>query len=66
MGSYNAACLLGIDHEVGSLEPGKLADFCILNEDLLEMDPERILDMTVAATVVGGEAKYTDPSFKGL
>ncbi|MDY4009894.1 MAG: amidohydrolase [Candidatus Limiplasma sp.] len=62
---YSAWC--GFEEsKKGSLEPGKLADFCILNEDLLEMDPERIQDMTVAATVVGGKATYTAPSFKGL
>ena len=32
MGSYNAACLLGIDDEVGSLEPGKKANILIMDD----------------------------------
>lgn len=54
------------EHKKGSLEPGKLADFCVLNEDLLTMDPQEIQNMTVAATVVGGKAQYTTKDFAGL
>lgn len=62
---YSAWCGFE-ENKKGSLEPGKLADFCILNEDLLEMDPEQIRNMTVAATIVGGEVKYADSGFYGL
>ena len=39
----------------GSLEPGMLADLVVLSEDILTIDPERILEIEVEATMVGGE-----------
>ena len=62
---YSAWC--GFEEKVkGSLEPGKLADFCILHDDLLTMDPEEIVNMKVDATIVGGEVKYVTKAFAGL
>lgn len=48
------AFLLKMDHEVGSLEAGKLADIAVLADDPLEVDPERIGEIHVHGTVVGG------------
>jgi predicted amidohydrolase YtcJ len=42
------------EHEIGSLEPGKHADFTVLDADPLRTDPERIGDIKVLATVLGG------------
>ena len=43
----------------GSIEPGKLADFVVLDEDILEVEPRRIEQMKVLMTVVGGNAVFT-------
>jgi predicted amidohydrolase YtcJ len=42
----------------GSLEPGKLADFTVLDADLLEDSEECIREARVLATVIG-----SDPTF---
>jgi predicted amidohydrolase YtcJ len=42
----------------GSIETGKLADFCILDKDILTIEPHEISKARVLATVVGGEIVY--------
>jgi predicted amidohydrolase YtcJ len=42
----------------GSITPGKLADFVVLAEDPHLIDPEKIKDITIARTVVGGDTVY--------
>ena len=44
--------------EIGSLEPGKRADFVVLDRSPLRTDPERITDIRVLATVLGGTPVY--------
>jgi predicted amidohydrolase YtcJ len=44
--------------ELGSLEPGKLADFTVLDRNPLSVDPEQITDIQVLATVVDGKPTY--------
>jgi predicted amidohydrolase YtcJ len=39
----------------GSLEPGKLADFDVLSEDIFHVDPVQIEHVKVLTTVLGGE-----------
>lgn len=45
----------------GSLEPGKLADMIVLSDDLLTVDPEAIMDISVEQTWLGGELVYQNP-----
>jgi len=35
-----------------------LADLVVLSEDLLTLDPERIMDVEVDMTIVGGRVLY--------
>ena len=42
----------------GSVEVGKLADFCILGEDILTVDPHEIGEIPVLMTIVGGKIVY--------
>jgi len=44
---------------LGSIEPGKYADFTILDRDILSLPPEEILAAKVVYTIVGGQVKYS-------
>ena len=46
----------------GSIEPGKLADFVVLNGDIFSVRPERIKDIKVEMTVLDGEIIYRNNS----
>lgn len=43
----------------GSIEPGKLADFVVLNEDIFSIAPEKIRDVRVDMTIFDGEIIYS-------
>jgi len=42
----------------GSLEIGKFADFIILSDDIFNIDPMSIKDLSVEMTIINGEIKY--------
>ncbi|MEX2376047.1 MAG: amidohydrolase [Dehalococcoidia bacterium] len=46
------------EHIKGSLEVGKVADFVILAEDILTIDPELIGQVRIDATIVGGKEVF--------
>jgi hypothetical protein len=43
---------------MGSLTPGKLADFVILDRDIMVVPESQILGTTVLATYIAGRAVY--------
>jgi hypothetical protein len=46
------------EKEKGSLEKGKLADFIILDKDLMTIEEKEVLNTKVLATYIGGEKVY--------
>lgn len=46
------------ENQLGSLEPGKLADFTIFDRDLMTVPEAEILQAEVVATYLGGKAVY--------
>src|ERR1700722_11337321 len=42
----------------GSIEPGKLADFVVVSQDIFEIDPHAIAKTKVVKTIVGGRVVY--------
>ncbi len=55
--TLGAAYQMHLDHEIGSLEAGKRADFAVLEEDPLQVAPARIREIGVWGTVLGGVAQ---------
>ncbi len=52
--TLGAAHVLKLDGLVGSIQCGKLADFCVLDDDPLSASPTEFAEIPVAATVLGG------------
>ena len=46
------------EHIKGSLTPGKLADFVILEQDPHDVDPDDIVNIRILRTVLGGRTTY--------
>ena len=52
--TMGAAYTLRMDTEIGSIEPGKIADFAVLGADPTEVAPMDLKDVPVLGTVSGG------------
>jgi predicted amidohydrolase YtcJ len=46
------------EHQKGSIEPGKLADFVVISKDYLACPEDEIKDIEALQTVVGGKVMY--------
>jgi predicted amidohydrolase YtcJ len=52
--TLGSAYLLGLDEDMGSIQTGKWADFTVLEESPLDVDPMAIKDIAVWGTVLAG------------
>jgi hypothetical protein len=44
----------------GSIEVGKVADFCVIGDDILTVDPHKIGEIPVLMTIVGGNIVFDE------
>ena len=56
--TLDAAYAAFMEDEVGSIEPGKYADFVVLSRDIMTIPELEILETDVVATYLGGKAVY--------
>lgn len=57
--TINAAYVLGREDDLGSIEPGKRADFTVLSADPYSTDPNELSNIDVLHTWVGGKCMYS-------
>jgi hypothetical protein len=60
--TINNAFLTFEETRKGSLEPGKLADFIVVDRDILNCPVDEIKDIKVEATYLGGARVYVGPA----
>jgi predicted amidohydrolase YtcJ len=61
-----SAYLTGDEHQLGTIEKGKLADLAVLSDDYLKVPEERIKKITSHLTLQGGRVVHAAGRFKHL
>jgi predicted amidohydrolase YtcJ len=56
--TIEAARAIWAEDRIGSLSPGKLADVVVLDGDLFSVPPERIAELEIRTTILGGEVVH--------
>jgi predicted amidohydrolase YtcJ len=46
------------ENEKGSITPGKLADFAVLSDSIVDVPEEEIINLRVVETIVGGKTVF--------
>ncbi len=59
--TINAARVMKQEAAIGSIEPGKAADFALVDRDVLTVSAEQMRQTKVLATMVAGEWVYRAP-----
>jgi hypothetical protein len=58
MWTWNNAYMMFAEKEVGSIEPGKLADMVVIDKDFMKCPEDELKDIEPLQTVVGGKVVY--------
>jgi predicted amidohydrolase YtcJ len=61
-----AAYAAGMENRQGQLAPGFFADLVVLDEDLYQVEPDEIREITPVGTMIGGKWVYLDPALELL
>ena len=57
--TINGAYAAYAEDKLGSLEPGKLADLVVLNENIFEIDLDQLINVSINLTVFNGEIVHS-------
>jgi predicted amidohydrolase YtcJ len=58
MWTWNNAFLMFAEKDLGSIEPGKLADFVVITKDFTTCSDDEIKDIEASQTVIGGRVVF--------
>ncbi len=61
--TLGGANIAHLKNKIGVLKEGGFADFIILNRDIFEIEPEKIKDLEVVATIVNGKIVYLSEDY---